>query len=374
MALPLSNITTQLVASAIGVGSSDIGTLCSHAKIFQWSKRKPIIDTVRVKNTGKYWKTSSVDDRVRNGFWIENDSSSPTYAQTKWDYKRIWNNCPGRIGDFRGYIHGTGRGDVIRTVIPGQLTKGSGYTVNMIARGYENLEGGDDVGLTGLQDVFKLDTKYCCLGFRLKNVTESRTVDKFSAQIPDAQAVLHGAQVDFTASEIDTLIGSGGVITGEIFFVEADSWSAGSGFVNPKRWSLKSEDTVQTTFESRQFLASGFSFVTNYSTQTPAKAGARISNSGSAVVTVNSSNKTGGLVSGYYFRARILDGNQVGTNYTYALPNYTLAANSSYTYVIPNFYLDALDGSFVRVEYSTWRGAPDAQDSELIQSNIFEFR
>ena len=43
MALSNNNIYTQLIANTIGVGSNDIGTLCSSTNINKYSKYKPVI-------------------------------------------------------------------------------------------------------------------------------------------------------------------------------------------------------------------------------------------------------------------------------------------------------------------------------------------
>ena len=52
MALPTSSIYTGLVAQTLGVGSNDVGTLCNHENIKEWSKYKPIIvgDSVQSVN------------------------------------------------------------------------------------------------------------------------------------------------------------------------------------------------------------------------------------------------------------------------------------------------------------------------------------
>lgn len=38
MALSNSNITVSMVKSAIGSGSNDVGTLCTHQNINKWSR------------------------------------------------------------------------------------------------------------------------------------------------------------------------------------------------------------------------------------------------------------------------------------------------------------------------------------------------
>lgn len=370
MALPLTGITTSLVSSAIGVSSSDIGTLCSSPNVNKWSKRKPIVDTVLVKNSGNYWRTSSIDDRIRNGFWVENNLAEPFYYNILWDYKRTYSGCRYRLGDFRGY-DASANGGIIRVIMPNSFTLGSSYTATVIARGYTTIgEGSDTIGATGLHDVFNLDTKYCCVGVYLENLTAGRTIEKYSARIDASPSLLYGGEVVFTASEISTLIGAGGIIAARIFMIEADSYN-GTIFTNAKKWSLKSEDNVVTYIENRQYLASGFSFMTNYFPQTPTKSGTRITSTANTFVVVASADKSGGLISGYYFRARILNNNQLGTNYTYQLPNYTIGSNTNYTYYIPSFYLEALNGNKVEVEYSTWDGLPDSQDAKMIESNIF---
>ena len=80
-ALPLTGITTSLVAQTIGVGSNDVGTLCSSTKINKWSKWKPISIA---KVTGL---TESDLQSANYGLSIPAaDSDDGTYLSQTWGY------------------------------------------------------------------------------------------------------------------------------------------------------------------------------------------------------------------------------------------------------------------------------------------------
>jgi len=101
-ALPNTGITTSLVAKAIGVGSNDVGTLCSSTKINKWSKWKPISIA---KVTGL---TESDLQSANYGLSIPAaDSDDGTYLSQTWGYIKPTGgaNSPYRLGDFRAYEH-----------------------------------------------------------------------------------------------------------------------------------------------------------------------------------------------------------------------------------------------------------------------------
>lgn len=93
MALSSSNISTNVVKSAIGAGSNDVGTLCTHPNINKWSKWKPV-------------RSSKVDGLTVTD--MENLSSglSRTDMYTVKYLKPTGGaTSPYRIGDFRNYNH-----------------------------------------------------------------------------------------------------------------------------------------------------------------------------------------------------------------------------------------------------------------------------
>ena len=106
MALGTTGISTSLVASTIGVGSNDVGTLCAHLNVNKWSKWKPIV-------LNKIGGLIDADFKsVNYGFTI------PTYStpyevlnaillNTKWTYNKPigGSTSPYRLGDFRNYDH-----------------------------------------------------------------------------------------------------------------------------------------------------------------------------------------------------------------------------------------------------------------------------
>lgn len=94
MALGTTGISTTLVANTIGVGSNDVGTLCTSSKINKWSRYKPI-----------NYAAPAIDDTIRNtntGFY-RSDVLEGGYTVKKNEY--VVPNTAYRLGDFRGYNH-----------------------------------------------------------------------------------------------------------------------------------------------------------------------------------------------------------------------------------------------------------------------------
>lgn len=131
MALPNSNISVSMVKAAIGSGSNDVGTLCTHPNINMLSIRKPIrFDKVtpllpseyKGKNT-QDWYDGIETYGIRKGFTkfsfghpFYNTSGPPVYLQgshfsglqSNWVYSKPRggvNNEYFRLGDFREYEH-----------------------------------------------------------------------------------------------------------------------------------------------------------------------------------------------------------------------------------------------------------------------------
>lgn len=103
MALGTTNITTSLVAAALGESSSDVGKLCSSDKINRWSKYKPVRFNTVTSLTEEDLKS------VNFGFTINSTSAVNTSTlQSAWTYLKPNGgllNAPYRLGDFRGYDH-----------------------------------------------------------------------------------------------------------------------------------------------------------------------------------------------------------------------------------------------------------------------------
>ena len=104
-ALPTTGITTSMVASAIGAGSNDVGTLCTHPNINKWSKYKPVSYNSVVGLT-------EADFKIANyGFTVSAVDGSSTINSTvlsrSWLYSKPTGGAlsPYRLGDFRGYDH-----------------------------------------------------------------------------------------------------------------------------------------------------------------------------------------------------------------------------------------------------------------------------
>lgn len=115
-ALPTTGITTSMVASAIGAGSNDVGTLCTHPNINKWSKYKPIslpyittdgITDWHLGGDGKCGMTIPV-------YTSEGAITAPgTFLYNLKNHNVNWaynpptggGSSPYRLGDFRGYNH-----------------------------------------------------------------------------------------------------------------------------------------------------------------------------------------------------------------------------------------------------------------------------
>ena len=97
-ALPLTGITTSMVASAIGAATNDVGTLCSHPNINKWSRFKPID-----------FNAIALPDDVRNsntGFQLFDEVTGfGTVKKAEYVKPKGGASSPYRLGDFRGYNH-----------------------------------------------------------------------------------------------------------------------------------------------------------------------------------------------------------------------------------------------------------------------------
>jgi hypothetical protein len=96
-ALPLTGISTSMVAQAIGEGSNDVGTLCKSTKINKWSAWKPIASPLG---------TLTQVDVENAGYGLTRVNA----MQFPWEISYIKprggaHNEPFRLGDFRNYNH-----------------------------------------------------------------------------------------------------------------------------------------------------------------------------------------------------------------------------------------------------------------------------
>ncbi|HHX66426.1 MAG TPA: hypothetical protein GX708_00010 [Gallicola sp.] len=103
MALPNSNISVSMVKSAIGSGSNDVGTLCTHPNINKWSKWKPVIyPSVH---------PISIAALTNAHFGLEVHEFTPADTNDPEAHKFIYSRptggvtSPYRLGDFRNYDH-----------------------------------------------------------------------------------------------------------------------------------------------------------------------------------------------------------------------------------------------------------------------------
>lgn len=114
MALPKTGITTKLVASTIGVGSNDVGTLCSSQNINMWSRAKPvhIYKSIAPDRNSNWWKgTSGTCGISLTNASTQNYKLIPSMYTTDlkngWEYQppNGGENSPYRLYDFMYYDH-----------------------------------------------------------------------------------------------------------------------------------------------------------------------------------------------------------------------------------------------------------------------------
>ena len=124
--LPTTGITVSLVAQTLGVGTTDIGRLCTSDRINKWAKYKPVccfqtvagdrneICKAKYDNgdgSNVYENHSNGDYGLAPGFMEAAESGSAWGEQIKeacshdWVYQKPTGgiNFPYRLGDFRGY-------------------------------------------------------------------------------------------------------------------------------------------------------------------------------------------------------------------------------------------------------------------------------
>lgn len=127
--------STTSIANTIGVGSNDVGTLCTSSKINMWSRYKPVPflnkirfeDTIITVNSHDSWADTPITtgSGAQNLPWYRGSSTNPIYSvptitsylemfssgvanpSSKWVYNRpnLSLNQPARMGDFIGYNH-----------------------------------------------------------------------------------------------------------------------------------------------------------------------------------------------------------------------------------------------------------------------------
>ena len=129
MSLPTTNITTSMVSSAIGLGSNDVGALCSSSNVNKWSKWKPV----------SYQSNSPINDSILSSIKYGIDVQSFTSITdlvnyylsnipAKYTYSKPLGGItsPYRIGDFRGYNHSAVR-PISGNTIPSSLIRDNSY-------------------------------------------------------------------------------------------------------------------------------------------------------------------------------------------------------------------------------------------------------
>ena len=110
MALGTTNISTTLVANTIGVGSNDVGTLCTSTKINKWSKYKPISAPFVVSDSN-WFPQGTLDklaQKIKYGLKYSTINADwNDIHQINWNYDKPvgGTNSPYRLGDFRKYKH-----------------------------------------------------------------------------------------------------------------------------------------------------------------------------------------------------------------------------------------------------------------------------
>jgi hypothetical protein len=109
MALGTTGISTTLVANTIGVGSNDVGTLCTSSKINKWSKKKPVIlNQVAPNRSGTWWRGTDGNCGLHiNSFTSISSLVTAIKSGETWTYNSPTGGAtsPYRIYDFANYEH-----------------------------------------------------------------------------------------------------------------------------------------------------------------------------------------------------------------------------------------------------------------------------
>ncbi len=361
MALPNTNISVAMVRAELGASTNDVGQLCIHPNINMWSKRKPFRDNVIHHNEAYWWRRSGISPSIRSGLYI------PNGVDQIWSYPKPSGgiNSPYRLLDFRGYTQSAY--PTINLQFPNMFDWGQDYEASFVFTGYEKgevTEEEEDTGTVGLQDIFDLQNKHCCIGVKFQS--SMQTVIRYSNRIdysPISQ--LFGTNIIIPWDELVQLVGQGGSIVMEIFLVEADDYVSGQ-FINPTTWSIRALSELQTRQVNNQYLATGYVVNTNFDTVQPTKMSGVVYSSGFEQISFSATLRTGGAVNNYSFRARII-GNQIGPDYYYAINNFTLAPNQTQLITIPSFNLQMLDTSgSCFLEYAIYQG------EEIVTSITFD--
>lgn len=150
MPITTTNVTTTAVRNKLGASTNNVGALCTHPNINMWSKRKPVRDgriSIPYNEVGK-----GSDNK-----WGLNIPSyvNGSYPLTTYNSPRGTSGQfpePYRLGDFRGYYHGSQTPPVTIGSKPDKMettnlgVNGVIYLQSMIAPG-SPLVGLSDLGL-----------------------------------------------------------------------------------------------------------------------------------------------------------------------------------------------------------------------------------
>lgn len=333
----------------------DLGRLCTHPNINKWAKYKPYVDTRISPPANEHWKVSDMSASIRSGLLIRSETES------LWEYPKSYIGTAYRAGDFEGYSQNANI-ESFYLNFPNEIFIDEPYTCGFI------FNGSLDVSSISFDDLFNLQTRDCFMVVEMLAGTKS--IKEFSPKIPYREdAILYGIEFSIPWSKIEPIVNEGGQITMETYFVEADDFGGGN-IQNIEKFSLRAHENIKTKHRNMQFSAEGFIVYSNFDTLQPSKNNLTVSSSGYELVAVSSSFRTGGLFSGYYFQAKIIVGNQLGQNYTYALPTHNLAPNETKIMAIPDFSLALLEDKAVELEYSVWDGFPE--NSTLIFSRTYK--
>lgn len=105
MALPITGISTSLVKTAIGAGSNDVGTLCTHPNVNKWSKWKPVKLAKVIPITLSDLQSVNFGIDVVSATTVSTLVSAIASAGYDVRYTKPTGGAtsPYRLGDFRSY-------------------------------------------------------------------------------------------------------------------------------------------------------------------------------------------------------------------------------------------------------------------------------
>ena len=324
MALPLTNITTTLVAQAIGLASNNVGVLCagklpaeniSASRINKWSKYKPVILANPFPDrNGAWWRGG---DNLC-GFTIPSPHGVYTYNPPTGG-----TTAPFRISDYRGYNHAA----TIPSFQVNFPVKIDTDTV-MIRIPYSVVN--VDSSTLSFYDIIKgLIPADLAMYFKVKisNTSKSLNVVSSVSAVTDLNVASTYVDVSFTQAQITSLnMSVGDVVTCEVYL--ETSRGSYSCKLSAGTETIRSY-TIESVITFKAFL--NFTGVVSGSVATI-----------KGTILLDATNKAGGTLSNGSYMYVYNNGNYSTILKTVTVPQGAVASNSTYTITVPAFTVDQI--------------------------------